>query len=143
MSPFYSWYVLPHPFGSGSKLCPYHGDLSAPRLVSSPYNFPSCMSTRFCKAKLQTSLLDYLVLKHPFLFPALPKRPRSGRRGTFEPILLWTQCIVKLHLGFPLQTNRPVCRLFFCFLLGCRRFVSPNSDLTSISKYSRTLVQLA
>lgn len=121
----------------------HHGDISVPRLVSSLYHFPNCISTRFCKAKLQISLLDYLVLKHPFLFSTLPKRPRSGRRGTFEPILLWTQCIVKLHLGFPLQTDRPVRRLFFCFLLACRRFASPNTDLTSTSKYSRARIQLA
>lgn len=115
----------------------HHGDLSMPRLVSSLYHFPNFMSTCFCKAKLQISLLVYLVLKHPFLFLTLPKRPRSGRRGTFEPILLWTQCIVKQHLGFPLQSKRPTCRLFFCFLLGCRRLSSPNTDLTSTSKYSR------
>lgn len=78
-----------------------------------------------------------------FPFPTLPKRPRSGRRRTFEPILLWTQCIVKVHLGFPLQTNWPDWWLFFCFLLGCRRFASPATDLTSTSKYSRARVRLA
>lgn len=140
ISLFYSWYVLPHPSGAGSKLYP-HGSIM--EIFPCPDLFPFCTTSQLYKHTFLSGQTTSEFTGLSGFKTTLPKRPRSGRRRTFEPILLWTQCIVKLHLGFPLQTDRPVCQLFFCFLLGCRRFASPNTDLTSTSKYSRARVQLA
>lgn len=72
---FYSWYLLPHPSGSGSKLCP-HGSIM--EIFPCPDLFPLCITSP-------------IVWAHIFIgqnqFPGLSgfKTPFSHTLSSFQP----------------------------------------------------------
>lgn len=80
--------VLPHPSGSGSKLCP-HGSIMeifpCPDLFPLWITSPVVRAHGFCKAKLRTSSLDYLV----FPFPNPSQKARVRQKENF-----WTHIVV-------------------------------------------------
>lgn len=147
ISLFHSWYLLPHPSGSGSKLCP-HGSIV--EIFPCPDLFPLCITSLIIWAHIFIRPNQFTGLsgfKPPFSHSLSSSQPFPKGQGQAERELLNQYCCGLNALwnpfGFPLQPNWPICWLFFCFLLGCRRFASPNTGLTSTSKYSRTRVHLA
>lgn len=142
---FYSWNVLPHPSVSGSKLCP-HGSIM--EIFLCPDLFPLCITSPVLWAHIFAKLNYTSVYCIIWFYNTLSSsQPFPKGQGQAEGELLNRYCC-GLNVLWNCTSDflcRPtdLCVDYFSASFLVAVFASPNTDLTSTSKYSRAWVQLA